>query len=178
MKNYIIVLLFCFNFAFGQGKYLTRCGSLTFEASMPAFEEVKAKNESVTAIFNSGNGKIAVLALIRGFRFKNALMEEHFNESYIESSQFPKATFRGKIDTFVISHSQEVDLTGILEMHGVEKPVNTIAKYKLTDQEVIISGAFLVKASDFDIKIPKIVRNKVSDTVSIQFDLRLIKKSD
>lgn len=178
MKNYIIATLFCFNFAFGQGKYLTRSGSLTFEASIPAFEEVKAKNESVTAIFNSENGEIAVLALVRGFRFKNALMEEHFNESYIESSQFPKATFKGKIDTFVISRSQEVNLTGILEMHGVTKPVNTIAKYRVTDQEVLISGTFLVKASDYDIKIPKIVRNKVSDTVTIQFDLRLTKKSD
>ena len=105
-------------------------------------------------------------------------MEEHFNESYIESTQFPKAIFKGKIDTFVISHSQKVDLVGVLEMHGISLPISSKAEFDQTDQEVSIKGTFVVKASDYKIDIPKIVRNKVSDKVSIRFDFKLIKKSD
>ena len=81
-----------------QGKYLTRTGQLDFEASVPAFEEVAAKNSAVTAILNAENGEFAALALVTGFRFKNALMEEHFNEKYAESEKYPKATFKGKLD--------------------------------------------------------------------------------
>ena len=178
MRIFIIIALFWVTISYSQDKYLTRSGSIWFEASMPAFEEVKASNETVTAIFNAANGEIAVLALVKGFRFKNALMEEHFNESYIESTQFPKAIFKGKIDTFVISHSQKVDLVGVLEMHGISLPISSKAEFDQTDQEVSIKGTFVVKASDYKIDIPKIVRNKVSDKVSIRFDFKLIKKSD
>ena len=78
--------------SFAQTKMISKTGKITFEASVPAFEEVKGKNESVTFIFNPTTGDIASLALIKSFRFKVALMEEHFNENYMESDTFPKAT--------------------------------------------------------------------------------------
>ena len=85
MKSvYLFFTLISF-FAFSQEKYLTKTGTLVFEASVPSFEEIKATNTNVTAIFNASNGEFATLALVKGFRFKNALMEEHFNESYAES---------------------------------------------------------------------------------------------
>ena len=77
--------------AFSQGKFLTKSGAITFEASVPSFEEVKATNDKVTAIINTETSDIAALALVKGFRFKVALMEEHFNENYAESDKFPKA---------------------------------------------------------------------------------------
>ena len=70
---------------FSQEKYLTKSGVLNFEASVEYFEEIKATNTNVTAILNTSNGQFAALALVKGFRFKNALMEEHFNENYAES---------------------------------------------------------------------------------------------
>ena len=179
MKNFFILTLFCVTFTYGQSKYLTRSGLLTFEASMPAFEEVKAKNETVTAIFNSDNGEIAILALIKGFRFKNALMEEHFNESYIESSQFPKAIFKGKIDNYQPNSIQKnVKLSGSLNLHGVTKPIITQLEIVKSENEIIMKGSFNVLASDYAIEIPKIVRNKVSDVVNILFNFKLNKKSD
>ncbi|MBT8273073.1 MAG: YceI family protein, partial [Bacteroidia bacterium] len=81
MKNLVFVLLFAVMSGFAQQKYLTKAGTLSFEASVPSFEEVAAKNEAVTAILNTENGEFAALALVKGFRFKNALMEEHFNEN-------------------------------------------------------------------------------------------------
>ena len=79
---------------FSQSKYLTKSGLLNFEASVEAFEEIKATNNNVTAILNTENGQFAALALVKGFRFKNALMEEHFNENYAESDEHPKAIFK------------------------------------------------------------------------------------
>jgi len=179
MRIFILAALFCINICFGQSKYLTRSGTVSFEASMPAFEEVKANNETVTASFNSANGEMAILALVKGFRFKNALMEEHFNENYLESSKFPKAIFKGKIEQFKSQTGiQNATLSGTLQMHGVTNAVSTFATLNLTDNQLIFNGFFKVNASEYGVEIPKIVRNKVSDVVTIQFDFILTKKSD
>ena len=101
MKNIIAFFsLALLSFSTVADKKITKTGTIVFEASVPSFEEVKAKNEAVTCILNPDNGEIAALALMKGFRFKVALMEEHFNENYVESSKYPKATFKGKIDNF------------------------------------------------------------------------------
>ena len=125
MKKLSLLFTFISFFCFSQEKYLTKTGVLTFEASVPSFEEIKATNTNVTAIFNASNGEFATLALVKGFRFKNALMEEHFNESYVESSKYPKATFSGKIKDFNSSELSGVQkdyiLLGTVSMHGKEK---------------------------------------------------------
>ena len=89
-----------------QAKYIDKKGELTFEASEELFEPVKATNESVTVILNTETNEIASLALMKSFRFKNSLMEEHFNENYIESETYPKATFKGKLSDFNFSDSR------------------------------------------------------------------------
>ena len=104
MKNLFTLGLILFTVAlFAQDKVITKNGNINFEASVPAFEEIKAKNENVTCILNTKTGEIASLALIKGFRFKIALMEEHFNENYMESDKYPKATFKGTIINFELS---------------------------------------------------------------------------
>ena len=106
MKN-IYLLFLCISFTgISQEKYLTKSGVLNFEASVEAFEEIKASNSNVTAIFNAANGQIAALALVKGFRFKNALMEEHFNENYAESDLYPKAIFKGELVGFSLDPLQ------------------------------------------------------------------------
>mgnify|MGYP000038271939 CR=1 FL=1 len=100
MKKLVLLFIFISINSFSQSKYYTKTGVVNFEASVPSFEEVKAHNKSVTAIFNSETGEFAALVFVKGFRFKNALMEEHFNENYAESDQYPKATFKGKILNF------------------------------------------------------------------------------
>jgi len=107
MKYVVLFFICCTSLANSQEKYWTRSGTLTFEASMPAFEEVKATNENVTAILNTTDGTFAALALVKGFRFKNALMEEHFNESYIESNRYPKAIFKGQLLNFDVRNLEK-----------------------------------------------------------------------
>jgi hypothetical protein len=167
--------------ALSQSKYLTKTGSLSFEASVPSFEEVTANNNSVTAILNIENGDFAALALVKAFRFKNALMEEHFNENYAESDSYPKAKFKGKIENFDFDALSEVDsflhIDGSLEFHGVTKKLDGIPlTIKLDDGKIFLSGRFKVKVSDFNIEIPKIVANKLSDEVSVNLSFELVNK--
>lgn len=178
VKNIAYILFFINTFGFTQSKYLTKTGMISFEASVPSFEEVAAKNNSVTAIINTENGEIAALVLIKGFRFKNALMEEHFNENYAESNKYPKAIFEGNIETFSKENIEgSFKITGNLTFHGVTNIIKEIPiKIIKTGNKIIVSGAFKVLASDYKIEIPKIVRNKIAEDVEIKFNLELLKK--
>ncbi|WP_299887475.1 YceI family protein [uncultured Lacinutrix sp.] len=183
MKKLIALsLLLSVNFAISQNKFLTKTGVVNFEASVPSFEEVKAKNENTTAILNTGNGEFAALVLVKGFRFKNALMEEHFNENYAESDEFPKATFKGTISNFNIedlnSSEKEMEYNGTLTFHGKTKTLdaNSIKITLNADNTISLSGEFKANVSDFDIKIPKVVSNKLSKTVDVSYNFTLTKK--
>jgi hypothetical protein len=162
---------------FSQSKLITKTGKITFEASVPAFEEVKAKNEGVTCVLNTDNGEIAALALMKGFRFKIALMEEHFNENYVESDTYPKATFKGKIENFDISKIgatlKEFTIKGKLEMHGKSKEIAIVAKIKKTESGLEIDSNFFINTDDFDIDIPSVVSKKVSKKVNVTLDFIL-----
>lgn len=178
MKNIVYFIVFFSLNIFSQTKYLTRSGTVSFEASVPAVEEVKAKNESVTAILNTDDGAFAALIFVKGFRFKNALMEEHFNENYAESDTYPKATFKGKINSFSIENiGANLKMSGPLTFHGKTKEIKDVVLNMTKNEDgILITGAFIILASDFDIKIPKIVKDKVSENVEISFDFNLKKK--
>ena len=166
----IFILTGCM--AFSQDKKITKTGIIVFEASVPSFEEVKAKNESVTCVVNIKTGEIASLALMRGFRFKVALMEEHFNENYMESDKYPKATFNGKIQDFdwnsIGSTPKEFKMKGILEVHGKSKEITTSVFLRKVDNGLEIISDFKVDIKDFNINIPKVISMKVAETVNIK----------
>ncbi|WP_299225223.1 YceI family protein [uncultured Psychroserpens sp.] len=183
MKHFFLMLYMLSSMlVIGQSKYLTKIGSLSFEASVPSFEEVAAQNKSVTAILNTENGEFAALALVKAFRFKNALMEEHFNENYAESDLHPKTTFKGLISDFELEKISALEtssllMEGQLTFHGVTKNIDQIPiTMKVVNDSVFLSGNFSVLASDYNIEIPKIVKNKLSNEVLITFNFQLIKK--
>ena len=160
-----------------QDKMICKTGNITFEASVPAFEEVKATNTNVTVVLNPKTGEIASLALMKGFRFKVALMEEHFNENYMESDKYPKAIFKGKIENFnagsLTANPKNFTINGKLELHGKTVIVKTIAKMSNSGSGINLVSDFSVNASDFDISIPAVVKNKVSNKINIQIDALL-----
>ena len=178
MKTIFYILFFISAFGFSQGKYITKTGELKFEASVPSFEEVAAKNNAVTAILNTENGEIAALVLINVFRFKNALMEEHFNENYAETNTYPKAIFEGNIRQFSKDNiSGDFQISGKLTFHGVTKTIESIpVTINSGNESISIIGEFKVLASDFNIEIPKIVKNKIAEEVKVSFRFELIKK--
>ena len=157
-----------------QEKKMSKSAVIVFEASVPSFEEVKATNNNVTLVLNPATGEIASLALMKGFRFKIALMEEHFNENYIESDKYPKALFKGKIEGFDInsltSKSKDFIINGKLELHGKTVAVKAPAKISQTNSGINLQSNFSVNASDFDISIPAVVKNKVANKINIQLN--------
>ena len=161
-----------------QTKMITKTGKITFEASVPAFEEVKAKNENVTCIINTQTGEIASLVLMKSFGFKVALMEEHFNENYIESDKYPKGTFKGKVENFDISKlttaSKDFTITGKLELHGKSKQISIPAKIKKTKEGIEIISNFELNTDDFNIEIPSVVSKKVAKKVAVALNFQLI----
>lgn len=173
-KLYFAVLALCTVFGFAQNKKITKTADIKFEASVPSFEEVKAQNKTATVVLNTDTGELAALALIKGFRFKIALMEEHFNENYIESNKYPKATFKGKIhgfNTSILSETnRDFSIKGVLELHGKAKEITLPAKIKKTADGLQLTAAFTVNSDDFEIQIPKMVSNKVSKKVNISID--------
>lgn len=160
--------------SFAQTKMLTKTGKLSFEASVPAMEEVKAKNEATTVVLNPATGEIASLTLVKGFRFKVALMEEHFNENYMESDTYPKATFKGKIDNFDVSKltgtPQNYTIKGKMEMHGKTKDITITASIKKTADGIDIDSNFSLNTDDYGIDIPSVVSKKVSKKVAVKLD--------
>ena len=178
MKTKILSLLIVISLSsFAQTKMLTKSGKISFEASVPAFEEVKAKNESVTCVLNPVSGEIASLVLIKGFRFKVALMEEHFNENYMESDSYPKATFKGKIDNFDVSKltttAKQYSIKGKMEMHGKSKDITINANIKKTSDGIEIDTDFSLNTDDFDIEIPSVVSKKLSKKVAVKLNATL-----
>ncbi len=160
-----------------QESYYTKSGQIDFESSVPTFEEVKASNSKVTAILKK-DGAIAALALVKGFRFKVALMEEHFNENYAESDTHPKTSFSGSIQNFDVAKLTdawaEYTVKGTLSFHGVSKEVELTMNIKKTDGIISLSSSFQLKPEDYNIKIPSIVRKKIAAfvDVSLAFELK------
>jgi len=182
MKPKIIlsVLFFCGLFLSGSAqKYKTKTGTVRFEASVPSFEEVAGESKSVSAILDAETGNIAVLALVKSFRFDIALMEEHFNENYAESGRFPKAAFNGVINNFKLSGLDsspgDYTISGDFTFHGKTKKITSVVKISQTGDKILIAGNFKVKPEDFGIDIPGIVREKVAKTVTVFYNLLLMK---
>jgi hypothetical protein len=175
-----VLLFFILSSVNAQEKFITKSGTINFEASVPSFEEVKANHNSVSAILKS-NGEFASLALVKGFRFKVALMEEHFNENYIESSTYPKATFKGKIKGFNISELSDLDkeyiVTGTVNMHGVDKNIETKAYLKKEGSIIYLTTNFILKPEDFQIEIPKVVSSKIAEEINVSASFELKGKS-
>ena len=178
-KMFLFVGLLCSTYSFSQ-KMITRSGEIKFEASVPAFEEVAAKNNTASCIFDKSTGEIAVLALVKAFRFKVPLMEEHFNENYIESDKFPKATFKGKVTNYdatkLLSGKATFDVEGDFTLHGVTKKVKIKITFVQSGEKLVATSTFKVKSLDYNIKIPSVVKSKIAESAEIDLKFDLEKK--
>lgn len=179
MKKILYLLFFLLAQIVSAQKYYTKTGHTAFKASVAAFEPVEAENNSTTVVMNASNGQLAALLFVKAFRFKIALMEEHFNENYMDSDQYPKATFKGQIQDFdwsKLKKNKQFSLEGVLTVRGKEKRVKTPVTIKEEGGKVHFNGSFTVKPEDFDIKIPGIVKEKIAKEMTIDLDYELVKK--
>lgn len=150
-------------------KYFTKTGIISFNAGT-SMEDIDAVNKSTTSVIDAATGKIEFAVLIKGFEFKRDLMQEHFNENYMESSKYPKAMFKGNI-VEAISFSKPGTYTatvkGIMEIHGVKKETTAKGTVKVGPQSIQVLSQFNLNTSDFKISIPGVVKDKISPVVKV-----------
>lgn len=160
--------------------YFTKNGRISFFSSTP-MEDIKADNNQVISIINTSTGEFQFSVLNNAFHFKKALMEEHFNADYIESAKYPKSTFKGTISNpgkinFNTDGSYPVTVSGILNIHGVAKPVSVDGTITIKAGKISAGSVFKVKVKDYNIRIPAAVRNNIAEhieiTVSCNYDKR------
>ncbi len=173
MNKFIVLIFFFINFTDFDAKsdqFITRQGQVSF-FSYTSVEDIEAKNNQVLSIIDISKKEIAVSMLMNAFVFKKSLMHEHFNESYIESDLYPKATFEGKIIDFDPSDAsmQTRMVKGNLTIHGITKAVEIKTTIEQIDGSYVITGDFEVPVKDFDIKIPPILAPNIAKVISIKF---------
>ncbi|MEK6151955.1 YceI family protein [Flavobacteriaceae bacterium 3-367] len=151
-------------------QFITRQGQASF-FSYTSVENIQATNNQILSIIDFSKNEIAISVLMRAFVFEKSLMEEHFNESYIESDIYPKATFEGRILDFdtTIADVQTKIVEGSLTIHGVAKEIEIKTRIEKVDGTYILSGDFELEIKDYEIKVPPILARNIAKTISITF---------
>lgn len=171
-KIYLLLLLTaCWQQLTAQ-TYITRDGKIGFYSKTP-LEDIKAENRQVFAAVDLSKKSIAFSLLLRGFLFDKQLMQDHFNENYVESEKYPKASFTGTI-TGTISNTPgkyPVKAEGKLTLHGVTQPVSIPAVLEVQDGKVNGTASFSVKPEDYQIKIPGVVKDKIARQIDVQVQI-------
>lgn len=173
MKS-IITFFCCFLFVTmcnSQERYLTKSGAINF-FSKTAMEDITADNNQVLSIVDAASGKMAISILMKSFLFKKALMQEHFNENYVESDKYPKATFKGDILNFdaVNETASMLKVKGILTIHGVSKEIIIEANFTKTNDAILVVGEFLINLADFEVEIPAVVAKNIAKNIKVTFN--------
>jgi hypothetical protein len=152
-------------------KYYTKNGSISF-FSKTSLENISADNNQVVSVLNSATGELQFSLLIKNFHFKKSLMEEHFNENYLESDQYPKATFKGNIAdlakvNFTTDGSYNVSVSGDLTIHGVTQKISSTATITVKAGMINATSKFNARPADYNITIPKVVRDNIAETIEV-----------
>lgn len=156
--------------AFGQ-KYFTKTANVSF-FSTTAMENIDAKSNQTTSIIDFATGDVVFKMLIKTFQFEKALMQEHFNEKYLESDKFPESTFKGKIENISSVNLKKdgeykVNVTGDLTIHGVTKSYTTIGVITVSGDKISVNAKFPVTVADHGVKIPGAVKDNIAETVDV-----------
>lgn len=157
-----------------QELYFTRNGKVSFFSKTP-LENIDGVNNEVFSLINTKKGEIAFAVLVKSFKFERALMEEHFNENYMESGKYPKSNFSGTITNlssikFTKDGSYSVEVEGNLTMHGIEKKIKGSGTFVISAGKIAATSKFTIALSDFNIQIPTLVADKISKTIDINVE--------
>ena len=178
-KNLILsfVMMLTASISFAQDKFFTQTGKIDFFSSAP-LEDIEAKNKTVTAVIDSKSGAMQFSVQMKGFEFEKKLMQQHFNENYVESDKFPKGEFKGSIiNNSDVNYTKDGSYTakvkGKLTIHGITKDVETTGTVKVDGGKLDIASTFNILLSDYEIKIPAIVKDKISNSIKITVDCKL-----
>jgi len=171
----ILISMVCLVFstvAFSQ-KMMTRSGEIKFDATVPgAMDPVIATNNTVSSIFDKATGDLVLQGMVKSFKFKSPLMEEHFNENYMESDKLPKTSFKGKVVGYD-GKTGAYDVEGDLTIHGVTNKVKTKATISNAGGKLEIACNFVVKLNDYKLVVPAMAKKTLAETAKISVKLDL-----
>jgi hypothetical protein len=173
IRSLLIAFVLCFFYSwqsFAQ-TYFTKDGEISFYSSTP-IEEIEAKNEKAVSVLNFDESTLEFSVLIKGFHFKNALMQTHFNENYMDSDNFPKALFKSSVlDLSGIDLQKDgnytIPITGTINIHGHDKELSIDAKFNVVNGQISGASTFKLSPADFNIEIPSIVRGKIAEEIEV-----------
>ncbi|MBK6902435.1 MAG: YceI family protein [Saprospirales bacterium] len=181
ISSFILILFFA-NTVNAQEKYFTRSGAISFnaEGALDDVEEIRANTNTATCVIDAATGQMEWAVLMKSFQFKNALMQEHFNENYVESSKYPKASFKGIIENPLAVNwgkdgSYPVTVKGQMTLHGVVKEITSAGVVTVSKGIITAASDVTLMLGDYDIEIPALVGNKVSKEVKVRVDSSLYK---
>jgi len=156
-------------------RLITRNGHVWFHSSTP-IEDIEAHTYQAMSVLDTEKGEMAFAILMKSFQFEKALMQEHFNEKYVESEKYPKATFKGSITNWTdvrLDQAGEypVKVEGRLEMHGEAHPVSSEGVLKVDGNKINGEAAFRILLEDYKIKVPSVVRENIAEVIDIMVDV-------
>jgi polyisoprenoid-binding protein YceI len=166
-------------FSAGAQKFITKTGYIKFYSDSP-LEKIEAHNRQVNSVLDIATGGFAFKVLMKSFEFEKALMQEHFNENYVESDKFPSATFVGKVTNIAdINISKDgvynANVEGKLTMHGVTKDIKEKGTFETKQGKLSGKAKFNIIIADYKITIPGNVGNNISKTIEVTVDITLDK---
>lgn len=174
MKKGLLFLLFCSAIhVTGQQVFIEKAGTVTFYSEAP-LENIEAVHSGVNAILNTSTNEVAFIISIRGFKFAKELMQEHFNEKYMESDQYPKATYKCIIlDTmnWSVPGTYTVTSAGTFNLHGVEKEITEKGTFTISAGKINLQSEFKIAIADYNISIPKLLFQNIADTVLVKLNV-------
>jgi polyisoprenoid-binding protein YceI len=172
----IIALYSCHELS-AQKKYTTQKAALDF-TSEAELELIKAASGEARGLIDPATNQFAFAVEVNSFKgFNSALQREHFNEKYMESEKFPKASFSGKIIEhvdFSKDGSYDVRAKGDLDIHGVKQMRIIKGKITIHNGALQVNAQFTVPLSDHNISIPTIVSQKIATEIQVQFEASMI----
>jgi len=179
MKKIIALVIFSLTWqadTSAQYRLLDKSGKVRF-FSEALLEDIEATNEKVLAIVDFATNKVAVSMKMKDFKFDNSLMQEHFNENYIESEKYPKATFTGSFADSIDYHQTnriERIVSGKMTIHGVTNEVQAFVVFDVKKNVIEVSASFVLKVADYKIKIPRVVFQNIAEEVEVTADFKFI----
>lgn len=174
---FLLSLLLIAGLLQAQGRFYTKTGRISF-FSATALENIEAVNKSAVGILDTKTGDLVFSVLVKGFEFRKALMQEHFNGQYMESDQFPKSDFKGTVTNnstvnYAVNGKYPVRVKGKLTIHGVTKEVETAATITVKDGKIQTNAAFSVLLADYNIKVPRMYQENISSSIRITVDCQM-----
>jgi len=171
----VFIILFALP-SFGQ-RFITKTGNISFFSDAP-LEKIEAKNDQVNCALDTQSGFFVVQVLMRSFVFEKALMQEHFNEEYVESDRYPTAVFKGKVQNmqqinFSKPGTYPAVIVGQMTIHGHTQQVKATGSFTISKDLINASAKFPIKLANYGISIPSIVAGKIADELEINTDFQL-----